>query len=174
MEIGNICAGFLIKSDMTNNTLISGYASVFGVIDNQNDIIEKGAFEAAIAADVKLLWQHDSLKPIGVINSIYEDDYGLKMDAEINNNVSFGKEASELVKQKALKGLSIGFSIKDFAYNDQGVRLIKKIDLMEVSIVTFPANAKAGITYVKALETKSNPLDRLEKLVQTLVSLKKA
>lgn len=175
MEIGNICKEFLIKSGVAKNTTILGYASVFNVVDNQNDIIEKGAFKGVLAEKTKLLWQHDHLKPIGTITSIYEDDYGLRMEAQINNNIRYGKEAAELVKQKAIDGLSIGFGIEDYVYNDQGVRVIKKINLMEVSIVTFPANSKAGITEVKSLSGSevvhlTQEVFRLELLVGELMS----
>ena len=47
--------------------------------------------------------------------------------------------------------MSIGFCAKDFEYDNQGVRLLKKVDLMEISIVTFPANRNAGIINVKKI-----------------------
>ena len=174
MERGNIYKDFSVKSDNLQNTIISGYASVFNVIDSQNDLVEKGAFKTIVPDNIKLLWQHDSLKPIGVIKSIYEDNYGLKIEAEINNKITYGKEATELVKQKAVDGLSIGFCINDFEYNNQGIRLLKKIDLMEVSIVTFPSNRSASITNVKALSNVlfDRSLERLSLLVQKLINFK--
>jgi len=176
LEFGNICKNFSIKSITAKNTIISGYASVFDFVDHQNDLVEKGAFKNALAEKTKLLWQHDYSKPIGTIKKIYEDDYGLKMEAEINNDVHYGREAAALVKQKAIEGLSVGFALEDFIYNDQGIRVIKKINLMEVSIVTFPANSKAGITEVKALNNGDNnivlELNRLDYLVQELRRLR--
>ena len=53
MEIGNVCGKFLLKSDNLDNTVINGYASVFNVIDSQNDLIEKGAFENIVPNNVK-------------------------------------------------------------------------------------------------------------------------
>lgn len=174
LEIGNVCSRLSLKSNNLENTIIQGYASVFNIIDNQNDLIKKGAFENIVPNNVKLLWQRDSLKPIGVVKAIYEDNYGLKIEAEINNKITYGKEASELVKQKAVDGLSIGFCVKDFEYNNQGIRLIKKIDLMEVSIVTFPANRSASITNVKAQNNVliEQSLEKLFLLVQKLISFK--
>ncbi len=169
-----MCSNFLLKSDHFDNMVIHGYASVFNVVDSQNDLIEKGAFENISPNNTKLLWQHDSVKPIGVIKVMYEDSYGLRIEAEINNKTVCGKEASELVKQGAVDGLSIGFCIKDFKYNNQGIRLIKKIDLMEVSIVTFPSNRSASITNFKAQNTMlfEQSLDKLFLLVQKLTNLK--
>ena len=173
MERGNISENFLIKAVGSENTIISGYASVFNIVDSQNDIVQKGAFEDTKPENIKLLWQHDTLKPIGIIKSLYEDDYGLKIQAEINNRILLGKETTELVRQKAIDGLSIGFCAKDFEYDNQGVRLLKKVDLMEISVVTFPANRNAGIINVKKLTEHpiNRSLERIEKLLEKLVNL---
>ena len=173
MERGNISENFLIKAVGLENTIISGYASVFNIVDSQNDIVQKGAFGDTKPENIKLLWQHDTLKPIGIIKSLYEDDYGLKIQAEINNRILLGKETTELVRQKAIDGLSIGFCAKDFEYDNQGVRLLKKVDLMEISVVTFPANRNAGIINVKKLTEYpiNRSLERIEKLLEKLVNL---
>ena len=173
MERGNISENFLIKAVGLENTIISGYASVFNIVDSQNDIVQKGAFEDTKPENIKLLWQHDTLKPIGIIKSLYEDDYGLKIQAEINNRILLGKETTELVRQKAIDGLSMGFCAKDFEYDNQGVRLLKKVDLMEISVVTFPANRNAGIINVKKLTEHpiNRSLERIEKLLEKLVNL---
>ena len=173
MERGNISENFLIKAVGLENTIISGYASVFNIVDSQNDIVQKGAFEDTKPENIKLLWQHDTLKPIGIIKSLYEDDYGLKIEAEINNRILLGKETTELVRQKAIDGLSIGFCAKDFEYDNQGVRLLKKVDLMEIRVVTFPANRNAGIINVKKLTEHpiNRSLERIEKLLEKLVNL---
>jgi len=173
LERGNISENFLIKAAGLENTIISGYASVFNIVDSQNDIVQKGAFEDTKPENIKLLWQHDTLKPIGIIKSLYEDDYGLKIQAEINNRILLGKETTELVRQKAIDGLSIGFCAKDFEYDNQGVRLLKKVDLMEISVVTFPANRNAGIINVKKLTEHpiNRSLERIEKLLEKLVNL---
>jgi HK97 family phage prohead protease len=173
LEKGNISKNFSMKSVGAENTIISGYASVFNIVDSQNDIVQKGAFEDTQPENIKLLWQHNTLKPIGIIKSLYEDDYGLKIEAEINNRILLGKETTELVRQKAIDGLSIGFCAKDFEYDNQGVRLLKKVDLMEISIVTFPANRNAGIINVKKITDHPiiQSLERIEKLLETLANL---
>lgn len=166
MEKGCFCSDLIIKSVKPSNTVIAGYASVFGVIDSQNDVIVKGAFKSIEARDVRLLWQHDAGKPIGVIKSLSEDEYGLKFEAEINNKIEAGREASELIKQKAICGLSIGFSINSSSYNEKGMRVISDVNLAEISVVTFPANSQAEITYVKSRNNSS--LDELSNLVKQL------
>jgi hypothetical protein len=168
LQKGWISPEFFIKSSKPDNTVIIGYASVFEVTDNQNDIISKGAFKNSESHNVKLLWQHDVTKPIGVIKYLAEDDYGLKIEAEINNKTLLGAEASALIKQKAVSGLSIGFTIKSSDYNLQGLRVIDEVELMEISIVTFPANSMAGISQIKQQAMDSTLLDELEQLVRQL------
>ena len=138
----------IIKSAKDNSVLISGYASVYNVADMHNDMIVKGAFASANHLNTRLLWQHDWQKPIGVIKSLTEDNYGLKIEAVINNKVEAGKEAIELVRQGAVDSLSIGFNIKLANYNKLNQRVITEAELVEVSIVTFPANNHAKISHI--------------------------
>jgi HK97 family phage prohead protease len=141
---------------------------VYGIADSQNDIIKKGAFKSSENHQVKLLWQHDVTKPIGIVKFIEEDEYGLKVEAEINNKITAGAEATELIKQKAICGLSVGFTIRSSDYDRQGARVIDDAELMEISIVTFPANTRAQINKIKDSETQSGSLEELEKLIEQL------
>ena len=135
-----------------------GYASTFGGIDAYDDTIEPGAFTETIAQKTPaLLWQHDSGDVIGVIDELREDGYGLYMKAHLLiEDISKAKEAHILLKAKALSGLSIGYVPVEYWYekNDKArwgeVRHLKKIDLWEISIVTFPADSGAGVTGVKS------------------------
>lgn len=135
-----------------------GYASTFGGIDTYDDTIEPGAFTETIAQKTPaLLWQHDSGDVIGVIDELREDNHGLYMKAHLLvEDISKAKEAHILLKAKALSGLSIGYVPVEYWYekNDKArwgeVRHIKKIDLWEISIVTFPADSGAEVTGVKS------------------------
>ncbi|MGI4752758.1 MAG: HK97 family phage prohead protease [Janthinobacterium lividum] len=136
---------------------MTGYASVYNIADHHKDLIIKGAFANVVYQNIKFLWQHDSKKPIGIISHLIEDDHGLKMEAMINNKVKAGREAIELIKQGAIDGLSIGFYIKNSVFNDAKQRVITEADLLEISIVTFPANQSAKILYItKGQEIESN------------------
>ncbi|MDR3179436.1 MAG: HK97 family phage prohead protease [Holosporaceae bacterium] len=143
----------LLKS-LEENGEISGYASVFRVIDGYGDSVEKGAFANAIrefknGKKPKLLWQHDGNFPIGVITDIHEDDYGLFIKARLLFEIPKAKEVYALLKNKALDGFSIGYKIKD-EYFDNNVHHLTNIELLEVSIVTFPACEKAVVSDIKA------------------------
>lgn len=129
-----------------------GYGAVFGNVDQVNDVIQRGAFAETLAKDgmPAMLWQHNSSDVVGVWTEAREDERGLYLKGELNLDVQKAREAHSLLKQKALKGLSIGYLTKDYSLDQtSGIRTLKKIKLLEVSIVTFPANPKAGIAGVK-------------------------
>ena len=136
-----------------------GYGSVFGNKDLGNDVIERGAFLKSLKRrkpqNVKLLYQHKSDMPIGVFDEIREDDHGLVVKGRLALKTQAGAEAYELLKMGALDGLSIGFRVnpKEVSYDKRGnKRIIKEVDLMEVSLVTFPLNPQATVRSVKGEE----------------------
>ena len=159
-----------IKSDdISDNGIFSGYASTFGgKADSYGDVIVEGAFTDSIRRGgrngngVAMLWQHDYTNPIGVWTDFLENKTGLKVTGQLALKAQKGADAYELMKIGALKGLSIGW---DFQRDEHGKvladayeydekkkkRYLKKIDLWEISPVTFPANTRATITSVKSL-----------------------
>ncbi len=132
----------------------AGYASVFDIVDNQKDIMIKGAFASTLKkgiSAIKLLWQHRQDEPIGVFEKIFEDAVGLYVEGRILLEVKKGKEAFMLLKSGAVTGLSIGYSPVRYKIDAAtGVRMLAEVDLFEVSIVTFPANEKSKVTVVKS------------------------
>lgn len=151
--------------------VIEGYASAFGVVDSYNEVVEPGAFTASLVdgrrkgRSVKMLWQHDTTKPIGVWDDLAEDSKGLYVKGRILKDVSpLAAEAYGLIKAGALDELSIGYrTVQTEPHDDkQGVLRLLKLDLKEVSIVTFGALSRAArITDVKSiLEGGSQPTVR--------------
>ena len=136
-----------------------GYASVFGNKDLGNDVIMQGAFSKSIykkkPKQIKLLYQHKTDEPIGVIDDVMEDKRGLKVKGRLAMNTQKGREVFELMKMGALDSMSIGYRLnpKGYHYDDkEKKRVIKEVDLMEISMVTFPMNPKAKVTKVKLAE----------------------
>ena len=145
---------------------IEGYGSVFGVPDSYDDIVARGAFAKSLvdhkAAGTMpaMLWQHEADEPIGVWTDMVEDARGLLVKGRLALEVSKGKEAHALLKMGALTGLSIGFVSKEWSYDaDTDIRTLTAVDLWEVSLVTFPANAQSRITNVKSADELSAPKD---------------
>lgn len=131
-----------------------GYASVFDVIDSHKDVIVQGAFKRTIQEngnDIKLLWQHRPDEPIGIITMIREDSKGLYVEGKLLLEVQRAEEAYALLRNGAVEGLSIGYTVKEFDIDGEtGVRILSDIDLWEVSLVTFPANEQAQVASVKS------------------------
>jgi len=165
MKTKHFDVGFEIKAVNADGT-VEGYGSVFGVRDNYDDVIAKGAFiqslkdHKAAGTMPAMLWQHDADKPIGVWTEMVEDEKGLRIKGQLAMETVKGKEAHALLKMGALNGLSIGFMSKEWAYDrDTEVRTLTAIDLWEVSLVTFPANEKARVTNVKSADEMATPKD---------------
>ncbi len=158
-------ARFDLKLDMKRAALaveeveidgsFSGYASVFGLPDLGNDVIEQGAFARALkergASGVRMLWQHDAAEPIGVWTQIREDARGLYVEGRLAKGVARAREALELMRSGGLDGLSIGFrTVRARKDARTGLRHITQADLWEISVVTFPMLQQARVTGIKA------------------------
>lgn len=144
---------FELKSISEDGTF-TGYGSVYGVKDSYDEIVEPGAFTESLAVrKPALLWQHRSGEPIGVYLEIKEDSIGLHVTGKLALKTQRGAEAYELMKMGAVSGLSIGFQTREDSYDKvTGIRTLKKVDLWEVSLVTFPANDSARVQRVKTFE----------------------
>lgn len=156
LEIKSSIKAYHDDEEDKNYGTFEGYGSVFGNKDLGNDVIERGAFLKSLKRrkpqNVKLLYQHKSDMPIGVFDEIKEDDHGLVVKGRLALKTQAGAEAYELLKMGALDGLSIGFRVnpKEVSYDKRGNRrIIKEVDLMEVSLVTFPMNPQATVRSVK-------------------------
>ncbi|UIJ70640.1 HK97 family phage prohead protease [Aurantimonas sp. HBX-1] len=129
---------------------IRGYAALFGDTDTAGDLIEPGAFGASLrhrgTAGIRMLWQHDPARPIGVWTAIREDREGLYVEGRLALSTQAGREAAELVAAGALDGLSIGFRPR-LARRGVGAtrRRLVTIDLWEISLVTFPMHERARL-----------------------------
>lgn len=147
-----------VKADgVADDGTFEGYGSVFGVVDSYNEIVAPDAFSESLAElaakkrRVPVLWQHRSDQPIGVYDEIVEDDTGLFVKGSLLiGEVGQAKEAHALMKAGAVTGLSIGYWVRESSYDEKtGIRTLTKLDLVEVSLVTFPANDDARVETVK-------------------------
>jgi HK97 family phage prohead protease len=148
----------------------SGYGAIFGNVDSYGDVIAKGAFKETLRAwkkrggMPKMLLQHgggffggaeDGI-PVGVWDEMSEDDTGLAVKGSLFAlDTQKGKYIHEGLKSGALDGLSIGYVPVDVSFGkkpEDPARTLKKVDLYEVSIVTFPANDVARVESVKSIE----------------------
>ena len=123
---------------------IAGYASVFGVPDSGGDVVLPGAFADA-GARVPLLWQHDVREPVGFVESLREDSKGLRVTARVVAS-GRGEQAARLLRAGAIDGLSFGYRVKASSPDRTGgLRRLARLDLIEVSLVTFPMQPLARV-----------------------------
>lgn len=146
-----------------------GYGAVFGNVDAYGDVIQKGAFAETLAEAKRsgvwpsMLSQHggwgmtaEDLTPVGIWTELEEDAKGLKVVGKLADTPR-GRELYALMKmdpRPAIDGLSIGYIPKEFEVGTKPKeprRTLKKIELVEISPVTFPANGKARVRSVKGM-----------------------
>jgi len=113
-----------------------------------------GAFRESLAKrgtkSIKLLFQHDPAEPIGVWLELREDAQGLFVRGRVLPEIERGREVLALMRAGALDGLSIGFrTVEGRTDSKTGIRKLSKIDLWEISVVTFPMQPEARISAVK-------------------------
>lgn len=146
--------GIEIK-ELSDEGTFTGYGSVFGNVDSYGDKIVPGAFGQTLAkhrregSKVPMLWQHMSEEPIGVWTDLVEDGKGLRAHGQLILGVPRAASTYQLMKQSAIRGLSIGYTVNE-ADTDGNVRLLKEVELWEISVVTFPANRRATVDSVKS------------------------
>lgn len=127
-----------------------GYASLFGVADLGRDVVMPGAFRATLAQrtanGVKQLWQHDPRHPVGEWLDIAEDHRGLRVLGRLDLELPKARELHRLITRGSVDGLSIGFKAESERRDPStGLRQLEKLDLWEISIVSFPLLPQARI-----------------------------
>jgi len=135
--------------------VFAGYGAVTGNLDDGGDIIEPGAFAETLKdwSRVKIMLQHNyELLPLGAPMELGEDEHGLRVVAKISDT-STGRDVKTLIRDGVVKELSIGYDIPPGGFNidEQGIRHLTQIELLEISVVTWAMNDQALITDFKAM-----------------------
>ncbi|MEE9432780.1 MAG: HK97 family phage prohead protease [Sphingorhabdus sp.] len=118
---------------------IAGYAAIFDTPDRGGDIIRKGAFAGSAKAGIPLLWQHDRNQRIGFVESVSEDERGLRVIAQVD------EDAPRRVANGS--GLSFGYRVQGMENNTY--RELTDLELIEVSVVTHPMQPAAKVLAVE-------------------------
>jgi uncharacterized protein len=138
----------------------AGYASVFNRLDDGRDIMLPGAFRRSLTAPrlgpLPLLWQHDPRTPVGRIETLAEDGFGLRVTGHLTLDVQQGREAWALMSAGALDGLSIGYRVRKALTDPRSrIRQLADVDLVEISLVTFPMQPAARLRPLSTPQTQS-------------------
>lgn len=176
MELTIKTKSFKVKaeeSEESGSGYFVGYASVFGNVDSYGEVMEKGAFSDTLkeweGRKIPVFYGHDLTDPmnnIGYVESAEEDDTGLLVKCVVDTEgPGNGPIVYKLLKEGRIDRMSFGFYVND-ADHKGGVTYIKKVSLLEVSVVPAPANPEAAINEVKSSKKESGmtPED-IEKLI---------
>jgi HK97 family phage prohead protease/HK97 family phage major capsid protein len=146
-------SAFSIKQDGSEDSIfIEGYASTVDK-DRQGDVVDPQAWKKGLENYLKnpiILAYHDHDDPVGRMVEHRIDKRGLWIKARI----SAAAEIYNLVKDNVLTAFSIGFKIMDADYDKSvDVFLIKELELVEISVVSVPANQNTLFSLAKAFKT---------------------
>lgn len=141
----------------------TGYASVFGNIDDGGDVVLPGAFEKALPAFLEngfISWQHNWEQPVAIPIEAKEDATGLLIRAEFHSTTE-AQQARTITNERLAAGksmgLSIGYGVEEEEYNSTA-RLLRVINpLYETALVTVPMNRLANVTSVKGALAPERP-----------------
>ena len=132
-----------------------GHGSVFGNTDLGGDVVKRGAFESTLLKHQRdgslplMFWMHDPSRVPGKWLKMREDDDGLYVKGQLADT-PLGSEIHTLLEMEAVRGLSIGYQTLDSDWHDDGTRVLKEIDLWEVSVVSIPMNPLAQVAHAKS------------------------
>ncbi len=127
----------------------AGYAAIFDRPDRGCDVVRKGAFVASLerGGQVPLLWQHKAGALIGRIEHLSEDQRGLRVIARLGTGGDAAR-AAKLVRVGSIDGLSFGYRVRE-AGTSGGLRELRRLDLVEVSLVAKPMQRLARVHAVQ-------------------------
>jgi len=159
--------GGSIKSIDADKRLVCGYYASFNTVDSDGDVFQPGCFAKTIVenrARIKHLLQHDIQLPIGVPQTLVEDDKGLYFETYISDT-TLGNETLQLYIDGVYTEHSVGFeTINQKAdadglyppivsqYNssvERPANIITEVKLWEGSTVTWGANENTPFMGVK-------------------------
>lgn len=164
-----------IKSADEDTRTIRGIATT-PAPDRMGDIVEPKGAEFKLP--IPLLWQHDSMQPIGHVTGAKVTDEGIEIVASIARIAEPGTLKDRLdvawqsIKSGLVGGLSIGFKGLEVAQikDTMGIRFIKWL-FLELSAVTIPANEQATIQSVKSIDAKLLALPSVKQQQNSVVRL---
>lgn len=138
----------------TERGTFSGFASIFGSTDLAGDIVLRGSITNLDEFRRRgvFLWSHDSARPVASPVLVHEDDTGLWVMGKFHGTPD-GVMARQVLSERKDDGLdwglSIGYLVDRARKRSDGVVVLERIRLLEVSLVATPANPEARVRDVK-------------------------
>jgi HK97 family phage prohead protease len=161
-----------VGEDMT----FAGYASVFGGVDAYGDTIDHKAYDQTLESrtrPVRMRWNHYG-PVIGKWMSISADGKGLYVNGQLTPGHSTAIDVYASLKHGAIDGMSIGYVPRLVEEMGEGRRLLKQIDLVEISVVEEPADLGAKVESVKFQLDTCNSMKEIEGFLREVGRFSKA
>ena len=163
---------------------IVGYAAVFNSLSEDlggfREKIDPGAFADTINTDdIRALWNHNSSYPIGRKKSgtltLSEDQRGLKIDA-VPPDAQWARDLMASIDRGDVDQMSFGFRTIDQMWEGEypdEIRTLMKVQLFDVSPVTFPAypDTEVGLRSLEEYRTANKVEDEGNKADDYLIGL---
>jgi HK97 family phage prohead protease len=148
------------SADDAGSGELTGYMSVFDVLDQGGDVCVKGCFKKSFSdwsrakAKMPLISDHE-ISTSGVIGSVVhlaEDDYGARIRARFSS-IAKAQNVRQLMVEGNLSGMSFTYSPVRFphgTFRGEPARFLDEVRVFEASVVVLPMNelalasAKAG------------------------------
>lgn len=146
-----------LKAVNEDDRVLTGTATTVSP-DRMGDVVEPMGVQ--FKNPLPLLWQHSSDKPVGTVEFDKPTKNGITFKARLPKIAEAGvlkdrvDEAWQSVKAGLVRGVSIGFRSLEHTYMKEGGVHFVKSEVMELSLVTIPANAEATIQTIKSFDTK--------------------
>lgn len=161
--------GVLEFKALSGERTFSCYGNVKGNIDHALDRVVDGAYRDSIASHKaagtmpKFFWMHNPWDtPVGVWTAMEEDSKGLYLEGKFSNTPK-GNELYELYKDNALDSFSIGYRVNDEKWNNTlGCNDLIKVDVREISAVTFACNEESRLVEIKSKLGEGKVLTKAE------------
>lgn len=148
--------------------------------DRMSDIVDP--MGAKFASELPLLWQHDHSQPVGRVSFGKPTKSGIPFKARIPRVKEAGRlkeridEALQSLKYKLVGAVSIGFNVNKDGLewiDDTGGLKYTDYELLELSLVTIPANAEATISNIKSLDRQARAASGKQAKSIALISSRK-
>lgn len=149
----DIADGYVFGTASTPSVDLAGHKVLAGAFDES---IERRGLNKGITGGpggVKLLMFHNPTKLAGSINKLVTVNDHLKISANLDLELSYVSEVYTIAKKLGGLSFSVGFSLEKFGFEKDDkhgeILVVEKGDLMEVSVVAFPAQPEATMDFIK-------------------------
>ena len=156
-KIFNLTSTFKAFEDDDGSVNITGMASTKDFDRAGDSIVPEAWAKGGLSNFEKnpiILFNHDYNRPIGRAKYCDVTQNGLELEAKISKSAG---DIVELIKDGVLGAFSVGFKVKDADYNKETDGFfIKSAELLEVSVVSIPANQTATFSVAKSFDSESD------------------